>query len=67
MMSFKDYYLGTLFRPRRTFELLLADSRRLRFGLAALAINALLYTLVYTFLAAGGGVDQGADRAWQSA
>jgi hypothetical protein len=55
MMSFKDYYLGTLFRPRRTFEALLAYSRRLKFGILALAIDAFLYTLVYIFLTAGGG------------
>jgi len=55
MMTFKEYYLGTLFRPRRTFEALLADTRRLKFGVLALAINAALYTLVYIFLTAGGG------------
>jgi hypothetical protein len=43
--SFWHYYLGTICRPRRTFEALLGDPRRLRFGLCALAINALLYTL----------------------
>jgi hypothetical protein len=55
VMSFKDYYLGTLFRPRRTFDALLADSRRLKFGTLALTINAVMYTLVYIFLTAGGG------------
>jgi hypothetical protein len=55
MKSFKDYYFGTIFRPRRTFDALLADSRRLRFGLLALSINAVLYTLVYIFLSLGGG------------
>jgi hypothetical protein len=30
MKSFKDYYLGTIFRPGRTFDALLADGRRLR-------------------------------------
>lgn len=53
--SFKDYYFGTIFRPRRTFDALVADSRRLKFGLLALSINAVLYTLVYIFLSAGGG------------
>jgi hypothetical protein len=55
LKSFKDYYLGTIFRPRRTFDALLADGRRLRYGLLALSLNALLYTLVYVFLSMGGG------------
>jgi hypothetical protein len=52
---FGDYYISTVVRPQRTFEALMRDGRRLRFGSAALAINALLYTLVYVFLARGGG------------
>lgn len=55
LKSFKDYYLGTIFQPRRTFDALMADGRRLRFGLLALSINAVLYTLVYVFLSLGGG------------
>jgi hypothetical protein len=55
MNSFGDYYLGTILRPRRTFAALMADPRRLRFGLLALAIGMALYTLVYVFLVAGGG------------
>ena len=55
LRSFTDYYLGTIFRPRRTFDALLADGRRLRFGLLALGINAVFYTLVYVFLSMGGG------------
>jgi hypothetical protein len=55
LKSFKDYYFGTIFRPRRTFDALMADDRRLSFGLIALSINAVLYTLVYIFLSAGGG------------
>src|SRR5574341_2241976 len=55
MKSFKDYLLGTLFRPRQTFELLLQDDRRLKFGFIAITINAFLYTLVYIFLTIGGG------------
>jgi hypothetical protein len=53
--SFGTYYLGTLLRPRRTFDLLLKDPRRLGFGASALVINAVLYTLVYVFLTMGGG------------
>jgi hypothetical protein len=55
LRSFANYYIGTIIRPRRTFDALLADDRRLRFGVLALAINAVLYTLVYVFLVAGGG------------
>lgn len=55
LMSFKDYYLATIFRPQRAFQALLADPRRLRFGLLALSINVVLYTLVYLFLSTGGG------------
>ncbi len=47
--SFGHFYLGTIVRPRRTFDTLMTDERRLRFGLTALASNA-LYTLVYDFL-----------------
>lgn len=55
MNSFRDYYLAAIRRPRRTFDTLLSESQRLRFGLLALAIPATLYTLVYVFLSAGGG------------
>jgi hypothetical protein len=54
-MSFKNYYLGTFFSPRRTFNRLLTDDRKLKFGLLAISINAFLYTFVYIFLTAGGG------------
>ena len=55
MKSFKDYYIGTLLRPRRTFDALLTDNRRLKFGLLAISINAILYNLVYIFLWSRGG------------
>lgn len=55
LKSFNDYYFGTILRPRRTFEALLADDRRLKFGLLALLISVVLYTLVYVFLTIGGG------------
>ena len=55
MKTFGDYFTGTLLHPRRTFEALLTDERRLRFGLYAISINAILYTLVYIFLWHGGG------------
>jgi hypothetical protein len=52
--SFKDYYAGTIVRPRATFDALIADDRRVRYGLIALAINAQLYILVYVLLSLGG-------------
>ena len=55
MKSFKDYYIGTLLRPRQTFDALLTDNRRLKFGLLAISINAILYNLVYIFLWSRGG------------
>lgn len=53
--GFARYYLGTLIRPSRTFDTLMADPRRLRYGALALLSNAVLYTLVYVFLTLGGG------------
>ena len=55
MSSFTSYYLPTLLRPRRNFDLLMADPRRLRHGLTALLINAVLSTFVYIFLTIAGG------------
>jgi hypothetical protein len=54
-MSFKGYLFGTLLHPRRTFDRLLLDERRLKFGFYAMLIIAVLYTLAYIFLTAGGG------------
>lgn len=54
-LSFKDYLFGTILHPRRTFTLLLSDERRLKFGTAAILINAIVYTFVYIFLTMGGG------------
>ncbi len=42
MKTFKDYFIGSLLHPRRTFEALLTDDRRLKFGLYAISINAIL-------------------------
>src|SRR6266545_6078348 len=55
MKTFKDYFIGTLLHPRRTFEALLTDERRLKFGLSAISINPILYTFVYIFLWHGRG------------
>jgi hypothetical protein len=54
LKSFKDYYFGTIFRPRRTFEALLSDDRSLKFGFLAISINAVLYSLVYIYLSMSG-------------
>lgn len=53
--SFARYLLGTILRPGPTFAGLLQDDRRLGLGSRALALNALLYTLVYVFLTIGKG------------
>jgi bacteriorhodopsin len=53
--TFGGYLFGTLIHPKRTFESLLNDNRKLRFGLFAISLNALFYTLVYVFLWHGGG------------
>lgn len=53
--TFANYYFSVIIRPRRTFDALMTDNRRLRFGLYALLINVVLYTLVYVFLTIGGG------------
>jgi hypothetical protein len=55
MSSFKSYYFPTLIRPRRTFDALMADPHRLRYGFFALIISLILYNLVYIFLASAGG------------
>ena len=54
-LSFKNYYFGTFLSPRNTFNALLTDERRVKFGLLAISINAVLYTLVYIFLTIGNG------------
>jgi len=54
-MSFTGYLVGTLLQLCKTFDLLMSDERRLKFGLAAISINAIVYTLVYVFLTIGGG------------
>jgi hypothetical protein len=54
-MSFKNYLFGTLLHPRRTFDRLLLDERRLKFGFYAMAISVMVYTFVYIFLTMGGG------------
>jgi hypothetical protein len=54
-MSFIHYLFGTLLHPRRTFDRLLQDERRLKFGFYAMLISVVTYTLVYIFLTMGGG------------
>lgn len=48
-MPFKDYLIGTLIRPRKTFEILIQDNCKLKFGFIAISINAIVYTLVYIY------------------
>jgi hypothetical protein len=53
--SFKDYYLSMFLKPRRTFDLLMSDPRRLKYGALAVLIPAVLYTLFYFMASAAGG------------
>ncbi len=55
MKTFAQYYWEILFHPRRTFDELLTDHHRLKFGIIALSISVILYNLVYIFLTIGGG------------
>lgn len=54
-MTFGQYYRGIMLRPTVTLTALMADERRLRFGIIALGINIALYTWVYINLTIGGG------------
>ena len=58
---FKDYLIGTLISPGKTFKLLIKDNRKLKFGLIAISINALVYTIIYVFLTLGGGAPSSFD------
>ena len=60
-LSFRYYLFNTLFHPRRTFDLLGTDERRLKFGFYAMLITAIVYTLVYIFLTMGGGAPSSFD------
>lgn len=53
--SFGNYLFSTLLHPRRTFDRLLQDERRLKLGFYAIGINAIVYTFIYIFLTMGGG------------
>jgi hypothetical protein len=55
MNTFRKYYIGTLLHPTRTFDALLNDGRRVRFGWYAIGINMVLYTWVYINLTIAGG------------
>jgi hypothetical protein len=53
--TFGWYYLNTLLHPRRAFEALMQDPRRLKFSMWVMLITAALYTWVYINLVIGGG------------
>jgi hypothetical protein len=56
MKTFFRYFLGALVRPGRTFTGLSADSHRLRRGVQAVVLTAVLYALVAAVLAITGAV-----------
>jgi hypothetical protein len=60
-VPFLYYLFNTLLHPRRTFDRLLLDERRLKFGFYAMVITATVYTLVYIFLTMGGGAPSSFD------
>lgn len=49
--SLRDYCIGTLLRPRATFEALSGDRRSLKFALLALLVTTQLYSLTHILLA----------------
>lgn len=53
-MTFGAYYRGFFVRPRRTAEALVADPRRVRFGLYAFLVPLVGYVLVYAGLGRSG-------------
>lgn len=55
MGRFSSLYLAAFVRPRRAFEALVTDDRRLRYGAYAVGITAIVYQLVYFFLSQNGG------------
>jgi hypothetical protein len=55
MRSFFSYYISTIKRPSDSFNKLLSDDRKVRFGFFAILIQVTVYTLVYLFLIFGGG------------
>jgi hypothetical protein len=60
-VSFTYYLFKTLLHPRRTFDLLVKDERRLKFGFYAMLITAIEYTFVYIFLTMAGGAPSSFD------
>jgi hypothetical protein len=52
---FISYYLSYFPRPGRTFEVLLKDSRRVRYAVLSVLIPAVGYTLMYLFAWIAGG------------
>ena len=54
-MTFFEYYTGTIIKPFKTFEKLIADTRSIKLSMGAVLITAILYTFVYVFLIFGGG------------
>ncbi len=55
MKSFWSYYLNTIIRPSRTFNLLTEDKNGLKYGLFGLLFPAIGYTLFYIMASNAGG------------
>jgi hypothetical protein len=52
---FLNYYLNTFNSPSKTFEKLLNCKHKMRYAFYAVAIQIIVYTLVYVFLVMGEG------------
>jgi hypothetical protein len=54
-MNFLGYYFKTFTKPTSTFEALLSDNRRFKFGFFFMLVQLIGYTLMYIFLAIAEG------------
>jgi hypothetical protein len=55
LSPFVVLYMRAFAQPRRSFDALLVERRRVRYATRAVAITAVVYLLVYYFLAHNGG------------
>lgn len=55
MSGLLHHYWNTAIKPKRTFNALLADSRKLLYGFYAILVMSLLYAIGILFVAIGQG------------
>ena len=56
MKSFWAYFGGTIFSPRRAFQALQSDPKKISKGFKAILLIGILYTITVALLAAGGAL-----------